>query len=50
MHIVILWTKNVHRLSITTDGPRGTSHLRVFATGNCMLCMLNKAQVFAAFL
>lgn len=41
--------KNAHRLSATTttDGPRGTSHLRVFATGNCML---NKAQVFSAFL
>lgn len=40
--------RNAHKLSTTTtDGPKGTSHLRVFATGNSML---NKAQVFAAFL
>lgn len=41
--------KNAQRLSKTTtaDGPRGTSHLRVFTTGDCML---NKAQVFSALL
>lgn len=41
--------KNIaHRLSTAaTDGPKGTSHLRVFATDNCAL---KKPQVSAAFI
>lgn len=48
MHCNLLGKNAVYRLSTaTTDGPKGTSHLRMFATDTFML---NKTQVIAAFM